>query len=420
MSLPVQALPVVQNWDCHVTGSCCKEYRIPLSPEEIERIQKQGWTAEELNGHAPFVSTGWFWKETWLNSREGEGCVFLSREGRCRIHEKFGYEAKPLPCRLFPFVLIPAGNHWRVGVRFACPSAAANKGRGAAEYSSDLHVFAGQLARREGLEPGPDGALARPPELDDGTQLDWPDTLRLVDALLKIVRDSRSPVERRVRKALYLAANMKQAKLTEVRGARLGDLLNVLVGAAEQEVPQAPTQVGPPTWVGRMLFRQAAALFTRKDQGPNRGEALRSIFSRIWAAWCFMRGSGPVPRLHAKIPETTFEEAEVPRGPLTPEAERVLERYYAIKVWSLQFCASRKGPPFWEGFELLALTCPLVLWVSRLFKDVSREQAVITALTIVDDHFGFNPVLHSFRQRLGLRILAWRDEIARLTAWYSR
>src|SRR5262249_43496262 len=356
MSFPVQALPVVQNWDCHVTGSCCKEYRIPLSPEEIERIEKQGWTREELGGHAPFTTTGWFWTETWLNSRDGEGCVFLSKEGRCRIHEKFGYEAKPLPCRLFPFVLIPVGNHWRVGVRFACPSAAANKGRGASEYSDDLHIFAGQLAKREGLEAGPDGNIVQPPELDDGTRLDWPDTLRLVDALLKIVRDNRSPVERRIRKALHLATNLKQAKLADVRGGRLTELLLVLTAAAEQEVPRDPNQVQPPTWIGRMLFRQAAALFTRKDQGPNRGEALRSIFSRMWAAWSFMPGTGPVPRLHAKIPEATFEEAEVPRGPLTPEAERVLERYYAIKVWSMQFCASRKGPPFWEGFELLALT----------------------------------------------------------------
>jgi len=169
-----------------------------------------------------------------------------------------------------------------------------------------------------------------------------------------------------------------------------------------------------------MLFRQAAALFTRKDQGPQRGLPLRSMLARLGAAWSFMRGVGAVPRLHRRIPEATFEEAEEARGPLSAGAEAVLERYYAIKVWSLQFCASRKGPPFWEGLETLALTCPLVLWVARLFKDASREEAVTTALTIVDDHFGYNPVLHGLRQRLGVRILAGRGEIARLTAWYAR
>ncbi len=420
MTLPVKALPVVQNWDCHVSGSCCKEYRIPLSDDEVKRIEAQGWTAEELGGHSPFTVTGWLTKETWLNSRAGEGCVFLSEQGRCRIHEKHGFEAKPLPCRLFPFALFPAGDHWRVGVRFACPSAAANKGRGAAEYSDDLHAFAGQLAAREGMTERPDGSLAPPPYLDDGSRLEWPETLRLVDALLKIVRDPRSPMERRMRKCLHLSSSMKQAKLADIKGVRLTELLDLMSGAADQETPADPAQVPAPTWVGRMLFRQAAALFTRKDQGPQRGEPLRSILGRVGAAWSFMRGTGAVPRLHRKIPESTFEEAEEPRGPLPAEAERVLERYFAIKVWSMQFCASRKGPPFWEGFETLALICPLVLWVARLFKDVPREQAVITALTIVDDHFGYNPVLHGFRQRMGLRILAGRGEIARLTAWYSR
>ena len=315
-------------------------------------------------------------------------------------------------------MLVPAGDHWRVGVRYACPSAAANKGRGAADHAGDLAAFASQLAEREGLSPGPEGALARPPLLDDGSRLDWPDTLRLVDALFKMVRGP-GPVERRLRKCLHLAENLRVAKLAALKGGTLGELLHVLAGAAEQETPAA-SSVPPPGWVGRVLFRQAAAIFSRKDQGPNRGTALRSWASRLGAAWRFMRGTGAIPRMHGRVPPATFEEAEAPRGPLPPEAEAVLERYYAVKTWSLQFCASRKGPPFWAGFEQLALTLPLVLWVARQYRDIPREQAVINALTVVDDHFGFNPVLNTMRQRLGLGILARRGEIARLIAWYSR
>ena len=103
------------------------------------------------------------------------------------------------------------------------------------------------------------------------------------------------------------------------------------------------------------------------------------------------------------------------------DAEQVLERYYAIKVGSLQFCgAASFGLPFWEGFEMLALTLPLVLWVSRLYRDRPREEAVVNALTVVDDHIGFNRVLASLRQRLSFRILARSGELSRLIAWYSR
>src|SRR5262245_11966521 len=181
MSLPILSLPVVQNWDCRGTGTCCKEYRVTLSDEECRRIEGQNWDLADLGGYAPFKRIGWLWgRQVQLNHRDDGSCVFLSPEGRCRIHERFGYEAKPLPCRLFPWVLVPAGDHWRVGVRYACPSAAASVGRSISEHLGQLNAFAEELATREKLTPRQDGALAAPPRQDGGEKLDWPDTLRLV------------------------------------------------------------------------------------------------------------------------------------------------------------------------------------------------------------------------------------------------
>ena len=89
--------------------------------------------------------------------------------------------------------------------------------------------------------------------------------------------------------------------------------------------------------------------------------------------------------MHDGLPETTFEEVEKPRGPLPLEAEAILERYYTIKVGSVQFCgAACFGMPFWEGFELLALTYPLLLWVLRMYCDIPRDEAIMKAL----DHRG--------------------------------
>src|SRR5436189_5838571 len=111
----IRSLPVLQNWDCHQSGSCCKEYRVPVTEEERKRIEAQGWDRQtDLGGLAPFVRVGSFWKRGYrLNHRPDGSCVFLSEQGRCRIHERFGFAAKPLPCRLFPFVLIPVADHWR-------------------------------------------------------------------------------------------------------------------------------------------------------------------------------------------------------------------------------------------------------------------------------------------------------------------
>jgi lysine-N-methylase len=192
-------------------------------------------------------------------------------------------------------------------------------------------------------------------------------------------------------------------------------------GVANLETPANPQTMPHPGWVGRILFRQAAALFTRKDHGPSSGVARRGRLALMSAAWRFARGTGRVPALHKAMPETTFERLEVPRGPLAPAAEEVLERYYTIKISSLQFCgAAQFRMPFWDGFELLAVTLPIILWVGRMFHELAPEAALIRALTIVDDHFGFNPMLGTFRQRMSFQILARTGQLSRLIAWYAQ
>src|SRR5207245_34359 len=227
MSLPVRHLPVVQNWDCHVCGSCCKEYLVTVTDEERRRLEAQGWDKDALIGGRPlFRKSGPWWARKYhLNSREDGSCVFLSEQGRCRVHEKFGYATKPLPCRLFPFVLVPTGDHWRVGIRFACPSSAANKGRPVSAHEASLREFAALLARREGLDEKP--AALRPPRLQGRLRLDWPDLLRLVESLSSIVKNRKDRVERRLRKCLALAELCRQARLDHIKGQRLVELIRI-------------------------------------------------------------------------------------------------------------------------------------------------------------------------------------------------
>jgi hypothetical protein len=125
--------------------------------------------------------------------------------------------------------------------------------------------------------------------------------------------------------------------------------------------------------------------------------------------------------MHALLPEANFEQAETPRGPLDRAAEEILERYYAIKIGSFQFCGAHSfGFSFLEGLEALAMTLPLILWVIRLHSRFPPAEAAIRATRIVDDHVGFNPILASPRMRWTFGLLARRGELSRLIAWYSR
>jgi lysine-N-methylase len=424
MPLPVRcSLPVVQNWDCHQSGNCCKEYQVAITEEERQRIEGQGWAAEpDFRGVPLFRPYGPAWaRQHQLNYREDGSCVFLSAEGRCRIHERFGSAAKPLPCRLFPFILVPAGDHYRVGIRFACPSAAQNKGRALSAHDADLREFAAQLERREGVDQAPGPRQVSPPALQGRQAVEWPDLFRFIEALQKLLGNRSDRVERRLRKCLALANLCRQANFDTLKGQRLGELLDLLTAGLEGEVPADPAEVGRPGWTGRLLFRLALALYARKDRGPNRGPATFGRLSLLSAAWRYARGRGEAPRLHGRSPHTTFEKAEEPGGPLPADAEAVLERYYLIKVGSLQFCGvTNFDMPVWEGLESLLLTFPILMWLRRGLADLPPAAALTRALSIVDDNFGYHQALGTGRQRLALRILARTGDLERLIAWYGR
>jgi len=414
---------VLQNWDCHQSGNCCKEYQVPVTDEERRRIEAQGWAGEpDFQGLPLFREHGLPWARHYhLNHLADGSCVFLGPTGRCRIHERFGAAAKPLPCRLFPFVLVPVGDHYRVGVRFACPSAAQSQGRALSAYDAELRDFAALLERREGVVQAGGPAAVPPPPLQGRQTVAWPDLLRFVDALQKLLRNGNDRIERRLRKCLYLGNLCRQAKFDAVQGPRLTELLELLAAGLEAEVPADPTTLAAPGWTGRLLFRQALALYARKDRGPNRGPATFGRLNLLRAAWRYARGQGEAPRLHAWSPTTTFAQAEQPAGPLPADAEALLERYYLIKVGSVQFCGvTNFDMPLWEGLESLLLTYPILMWLRRGMTDRDPAAALTRALSIVDDNFGYHPVLGTGRQRFALRLLARTGELERLIAWYSR
>jgi len=418
--MKLRNLPVLQNWDCHSCTNCCREYTVPVTAEERRRIETQGWEREaDLAGARLFSSKGPWWARRYHLAHRGDaGCVFLGADNRCRIHARYGAEAKPLACRLFPFVLVPVADHWRISLRFACPSVAANRGRPLAAHRTELERLASLLQVQEGVGQ----TAAPPPPLQSRQSVEWRDLHRFVAAVLALLRNPEDRIERRWRKCLALAKLCRQGRFDTISGGKLTEFLDVLSQGLGDEVPSEPAQVPSPGWVGRVLFRQEAAVYSRKDQGLARGRATRNWLTRLGIGCRFAVAWGKVPQVNALLrPGVTFAALEQPAGPLPAAAEQVLERYYLAKVESLQFCgATGFGLPFWDGLDTLALTLPLILWLSRGLQMASRHDAIIQATSIVDDHVGFNRVLNAARHRLAVRILASRGELERLIAWYSR
>lgn len=417
MSFPLRDLPLVQNWSCHGCSDCCRIEAV-ITDEEKRRIE-----ALDLANDPEVAPRPWFapagpgpgrWK---LTHRPDGGCVFLTTANRCRLEERFGADVKPFVCRLFPFILIPAGNHWRVGMRFSCPSAAANRGRPVADAEKDLV----HLSRLLEQHVGRSADSAAPPLLQAGQQLPWPDLCRIVRVLVEIVQDRGDRLERRMRKCLAVARVCGRTRLDGLKGNKLTKYLQAVRSAMETDVPRDPADVPPPDrLLGRVPFRVLLAIFARRDRDAGRAPGIRGRLGRVVAGWRFARGRGPVPRVNEFLPSTSFEEVERSGG-MPPETDEILERYYVVKLNSLQFC----GPPnfdlpLWAGLESLVLTLPMILWLGRALTGLPPEEAVQLAIQLVDDHFGGDPMLGLPHIRVLQRTLAERGELEKLVAWYGR
>jgi lysine-N-methylase len=428
MPLPVRSLPVLQNWDCQGCSACCRHYHVSVSTEERQRIESQGWDKEpDLQGVPMFVRVGgWFSKSYRLNHRPDGACVFLGPDNRCRIHNRHGSAAKPLACRIYPYALVPAGDHWKLGLRFACPSAAEDLGKPLSEHLADAREYAAMLEAEWGT-----AAITRPPPNLQGSQtVTWSDLFRIIAAISKVLANEKETVERRWRKVLFLVSTLRKARFDgkgdpekAVTGGRLSELLHVLAMAAEDEVPDQADELPPPGWVGRMVFRPLVALYARKDTGPDRGSAQGSLAGRLFSAIQFTRGKGNVPRVHAAITTATFADTNKPFGNLSDKASSLLTRWARVKVESGQFCGPTNfGLGVWDGLESLASTFPAAMWLARVLAAGGRpvDEAIVLAVRIVDDNFGFNKLLGSMRQKFALRLLAARGELPKLIAWYGK
>ena len=417
MSIPIRHLPLMQNWDCHSCGDCCRIEAV-ITDEEKRRIEALDLADDLEVAPKPWFAPASSGSNRWrLRHRPDGGCVFLTTGNHCRLQERFGADVKPFVCRLFPFVLIPAGNHWRVGMRFSCPSVAANSGRPVIESEKDLVNLSRLLEHHEGRSAD----SASPPLMQAGQQLAWPDVCRFVDVLVEIMQDRGNRVERRLRICMAVARVCGQTQFADLRGSRLTKYLQAVRRGVDPDVPREPADLPPPDRVlGVIPFRVLLAIFARRDRDARRARGIRRRVGRVVDGWRFVRSRGRVPRVNEFLPETRFEEVERPSGML-PEIEETLERYYVVKLNSLQFC----GPPNFNmpilaGLESLVLTLPMILWLRRAFNDLPPVNAIEQAIRLVDDHFGGNPMLGFSHIQFLMHTLAQRGELDKLVAWYSR
>ena len=152
MSLPIVLLENEEKWDCHQCGFCCRGSLIPLSKADAERLNSQKWDEQPAYQHLRIMAIDRGAESGFRLAHRADGsCIFLNEDGLCRIHSKFGIEAKPTVCQTFPLQLIAHEHQAVLTIRRACPSAAAERGNAVASQLP----FIKALVRDNRLEEKP-------------------------------------------------------------------------------------------------------------------------------------------------------------------------------------------------------------------------------------------------------------------------
>lgn len=416
-------LPTIQNWSCHNCSGCCREHLIEVTEEERQRILQQNWSEQDgIPAGQPTLI--WYagppWNKRYRLAHRADGaCVFLNKQGLCRIHAKFGEAAKPLPCQVYPYAFHPAGKKVAVSLRYSCPSVVANKGANLQQSSLELKKMAKQIV--------PANVAELPaPKLTSRETLDWADFHRFNKAIANTIGDSAVPISVRLQRLLFWLNLAEQSRFDKLQGERLEEYLELITAAATDAHPEQAEHASPPSKIGQQQFRLLVAQYARKDTELSTHAGWLGRWNMLQFAWRFAKGTGNVPVLDTGFQAVPFTDLDQAFGPLPAEAEELFARYFQVKVQGIHYCGrAYYDVPLIEGARSLALVFPAVLWIARWWS-LSHERTkwqiedIAHAMTYVDHQHGYSPVFGQAHFRRRVRILSKLDDISKLITWYSR
>lgn len=168
------------RFECQGSGGCCHGYMFgPLDDDDIARLE-----GLDLAGGFPHLEAPYTYEEPERGRflrRQDDRCIFLEGDNRCGIHARFGAEAKPGFCRLYPLDSFATIEGIRVVDRGVCATFGVSARKGL--------PLVDDLPRVRPLLPPP--LLHHPPAVVDGNPWDYGLFLRFTTAACELVKQRR-------------------------------------------------------------------------------------------------------------------------------------------------------------------------------------------------------------------------------------
>jgi Fe-S-cluster containining protein len=122
------------RYHCVHCGYSCQDLEVELTGPEFQTLR------ETVDPAAVVERVDRY----WLRKKECGACHFLLSEdgqGRCDLHRRHGMEAKPQPCREFPFRALATPGGVFVGASFACRAIATRQGPPLSKENVDVRTL---------------------------------------------------------------------------------------------------------------------------------------------------------------------------------------------------------------------------------------------------------------------------------------
>lgn len=409
MPSKLHPLPIVEQWDCHGCTACCRETTIQLNADDLAQLEEQRWERQPEFQGVQTVRRSFLLGGARVLAHKADGsCVFLTDAGRCRIHELFGADAKPLMCRQFPLQVVRTDREAVVTVARSCPSAAAESGRHVSE-----HLLLVKRLLKGKAQPDEYAAAPRIAGRHRRGRDNFYDT---AEALERLFIDERLPLVRRVVHAVRFCNVLEQCNLKRVGADDFSELIEATEQLAAVNAGYLFQQREPPTKRAGRLFRRLGAHFIRCFPG---GHPTRS-FGDQWRAMTLSgqlaRGPTILPGVHPRFPATGIELLERPLGRLSCEILQPLNRFFEAHAMSKRYALTAGSGSLVDSVRRLAFTFPMSLWMLRWLAAGREPVADDMVQIVVSLERGLVlPALSG-----ATRYLAQSGQLERLIAWYGR
>ena len=331
MSLPiVTADGAPLHFDCLQCGECCRAWTVPVPVAHVKEHLQVDWIRERSRemkeaGVGPLLPSKRGAEVCTLNTGVGErlDCVFLGPGGLCDIHARIGVEAKPAPCRQFPFHFTRTEHGVEAFLDPACKAVSA--GAGPEVPTAELE------------------SVAAYGTIEELGELEWragkPMTATEYDGLRSRVRDILRS-DARIQDRAWRVWNV----------ARTGE-----------EPTGSWSEAGKDPLGRRLVLTMLLLVFRNAWEQKRRGQAsLRRSLRLLGLAFGLLLGGGRVPIEARGITVNAGDVDDLPWDPDAPEIRPVLDR------WMAGFADRHElAPMAARGAGILLANLFLISWFSR-------------------------------------------------------